>query len=367
LRVRAEFARRQAGLIAAQTNYDNPVAMDRAVAVNAALLAQARAALLRLDAQVAQQEAILAELQASYDRLAQLGEDSVSQLQVEQAMYQTQSQHAAVQAVGQQRPELEATVERYEAQLDAAQRDLELKVELRRAVDESQAAADEARVAVDEAQLRLDRMTIRSTVAGVVMTRMVSPGDKVMLGMDGEHSAHVMHLYDPSSLQVRVDVPLADASAVGVGQRAKIIIDALPDVEFDGVVTRLVHQADISKNTVQVKVEIHDPVALIKPDMLARVKFLATNQVGGGGAVSGGAHASVAIAQSAVVMDGNDAYVWRVSPVDQRLSRQAVTLGGERSDGWVDVIQGLNPGDVMVAQPSADLHEGQRVEVRDEP
>ena len=85
---------------------------------------------------------------------------------------------------------------------------------------------------------------------------------------------NIVHLYQPDKLQVRADVPLASAAMVGVGQRAEIVVDVLPNQIFKGTVTRFVHRADLSKNTIEAKVQIHDPSLLLKPDMLARVRIL---------------------------------------------------------------------------------------------
>jgi len=184
--------------------------------------------------------------------------------------------------------------------------------------------------------------------------------------MDAPHSAHVVHIYDPKKLQVRVDVPLADAAKVGVGQLARVVVDVLPDHEFAGRVTRFVHQADIAKNTVEVKVAIENPSPLLKPDMLARVKFLAAvKSVDGDQAnVSGGL--TVYAPASAVKGDLDDAHVWLITPGASRLRRVSVKLGVKRADGWVAVIGGLNPGDALVADPSGELAEGQRVAIDDE-
>ncbi len=69
-------------------------------------------------------------------------------------------------------------------------------------------------------------------------------------------------------------MPLADAAKVGVGQKAKIVVDVLPDEEFTGHLSRIVHKADIEKNTLQVKVAIDNPSPQLKPEMLARIKFM---------------------------------------------------------------------------------------------
>lgn len=368
---RAELARREASLAAAESDYREPVSLERGAAVAEARLAEAEAALVRLDAEIARERARLDELSATYERLAGLTRESVSALRVDAAKHQVASQRAVVKATRQRGPQLEAVVEAARAELAAAKRDLQLKTQLRRVRDEAAAAVDAARATVAEAELRLERMTIRSPRAGVVMERLVAPGTKLMLGMDGEHSAHAIHLYNPDSLQVRVDVPLADAASVGLGQPARVIVDVLPDREFDGEVTRVVHQADIAKNTVQFKVAIENPSPLLKPDMLARVKFFGRSAGEGGesamrrvGPAGGGG--AVVIARSAVVKAGDaEPFVWWVSPIDNRVQRRSVELGGEREDGMIVVRGGLNPGDVVVAGPDADLTEGGRVRITD--
>lgn len=363
---RAELSLRQAALSAAQTDLDEPVALRRAQAVSRARLAEAEAALARLDAEVAKEEARLEELSAAYVRLTEVSAGSVSALQVDAAKYQAQSQRAVVKATEQRRPELEAAIDSARAELAAAKRDLELKTPLIKARDEAAASVQSAQVRVAEAQLRLDRMKLKSPADGIVMARLVAPGSKLMLGMDSPHSTHAIHLYQPEALQVRVDVPIVDAAVVGVGQRAVVMVDVLPDTEFAGVVTRLVHQADLAKNTVQCKVALDNPSPLLKPDMLARVKFLST--AGGLGSAGQSARASasggagpVLIQRRAVVNADDGAFVWWVSPTDSRLRRRAVTLGGDRGDGLVEVRDGLNPADVVVDRPDAALTEGQRV------
>src|SRR5690606_26056403 len=96
------------------------------------------------------------------------------------------------------------------------------------------------------------------------------PGQKRMLGMDDENSSTIAILYDPAKLQVRVDVPLADAAGLKIGQKVRIHCGLLPDREFQGEVTRISGEADLQRNTLQAKVRIVDPVEELRPEMLCR-------------------------------------------------------------------------------------------------
>jgi len=361
-RAEADLAARSATLRAAQTHWENPVALERAVAVNQAQLAEVKAQRVQLAAAIAQQQAKLSESQAAYTRLSKLQPSAAAKLEVEQAQYRLEAQRAMVEATQTQRAVIDAKVTRYAAEVQAAAADLRLRVTLRRALEEAEAVVSEAQASLAEARLRRTRMKVVSPVAGIVMQRLVAPGSKVMLDMDMPYSAHVVHVYDPKQLQVRVDVPLADAAKVGVGQKARVVVDVLPDEQFAGQVTRFVHQADISKNTVEVKVRIDHPSPLLKPDMLARVKFFTSHPTDQAAPAMLSSLAVYAPGE-AVQGEGSKAYVWLVIPGESRVRRQTVKLGPARHDGWVHVFEGLHPGDVLVAEPAGDLQEGQRVAI----
>lgn len=355
----AELSRQKASRAAAEADWQRPIALQRALAVNQALLAEARADEALLDARINEQEAKLGELAAAYERVAGLLPNAIAALEVDQARFQLDAQRARVDATTKQRPLMDARIQRYVAEVAAAQADLELRIDDRKRLDEAVADVAAASAAVADAELRLQRMKIISPATGVVMTRLVAPGSKIMRAMDSMHSAHVVHLYDPRKLQVRVDVPLAEVAGVVAGQRARIVVDVLTEQSFAGHVTRFIHQADISKNTVEVKVAVEDPSPLLKPDMLARVKFLAMGQAAEGAAPA--VSPTLFVPRRAVRRDGDEAHVWVVDVATSRLRRQVVTVGAPRGDAWLSVLGGLQPNDLLAADPSSDLVEGQRV------
>lgn len=246
--------------------------------------------------------------------------------------------------------------------------------------------------------LTLARTEVRAPAAGVVMARLATPG-ATAVAQDGKP---LVELYDPSSLQVRVDVPLADAGSIAPGQPAEIQVDVLPNRVFRGTVTRLVHQADIAKNTVQAKVRIDAPAPQLRPDMLARVRIFtraggsaggaggaggagSTGSAGGGAATSGNAGTASAPAVSAAGSgeltvwaplaaltptggDGRLATALVVVDLDGTLGTaelRTVTLSRAEADGWAETLSGLRPGDLLVTQGSPTP--GTRVRVQNLP
>src|SRR5690606_23362563 len=121
---------------------------------------------------------------------------------------------------------------------------------------------------VEKARLALSRTIVGSPVDGRVLRLLSIPGQKKMLSDNDSESSTVAILYDPAKLQVRVDVPLADAAGLQVGQTARIRCGLLPDKVFDGTVTRITGEADLQRNTLQAKVSIASPVDQLRPEML---------------------------------------------------------------------------------------------------
>lgn len=215
-----------------------------------------------------------------------------------------------------------------------------------------------ARIRVEEAALRLGRMELRAPVSGKVMRRLAAPGSRLMMDTDAPDAALALLLYDPARLQVRADIPLADAARVGVGTPAEITVELLPGQTFSGVVTRVVGEADIQKNTLQVKVRLDDPAPQLRPEMLARVRFL--QQSTAGNTLSG---ALAVFVPGDAVRDGMAFVVGGFDGAEGVAEVRRVTLSGAEHNGWLEVSDGLRPGDLVITKAPEDLADGARVRI----
>lgn len=367
----AELRERQAALetaralaAEAQQNWDTPIELRRKVATAEAMLAEKQAELARWPAEVESEKARLAELTDAHERVKNVRAESqgaLSEQELVRARQQMEAQRAVLASAETRKPVIEAQVRNLEAEVQAARQDLELRITDTRALAQAKAGLSAAEAAVgraiaarDEARLRLDRMEVRSPIDGIVMVRMVQPGSKLMLNADMPTSAQVARIYDPKKLQVRVDVPLGDAAKVHVGQAAEVVVGALPDRTFAGEVTRIVHEADIQKNTLQFKVAIREPAAEIKPEMLARVKFLAP-------ASRPAETAAIFVPQRLLQSGDRGTAVWLFDQTRGVAELRAVVPGTARVDDWIEVREGLRPGDWLIADPPADLQPGTAV------
>lgn len=373
---RAEMQSAEAELRAAEREWEEPVELKRAVEVSRSSLDEARAELAQLDSLIEAGRATLGWLSEERDRIVKSrASGAASEIEEIVARQRAAAQEAEVASVEARRPLLEARVERWRAELAAAERALELRIEDERRLSDARAAkaraeamVDSAEAERDEAALRLERMVIRAPISGYVQRRLKAPGDKVMLGMDDPHSAHLLHLYDPERLQVRVDVPLADAAHVRPGQTCEVVVEVLPDRVFAGEVLRTTHEADLQKNTLEVKVRVFDPSPVLRPEMLTRVKFLPRSAGdGASGEVQRDAAGRVLVPEEAIEDVGGLARVWAVTERSggRGLVRSVSVEEISRAEGWVAVRGDLRPGAVLVVGADG-LRDGERVVVRGE-
>jgi len=352
---------------AAQASWESPIELEQAVGSGRAAVAEARADLAQLSPLIESAKATLARLAEEAARVEQSrASGAATEFEALVARRRVEAQRADLAALEARRPALAARVARLAADLRGAERTLDLRIEDRRRLDAADAAlrraeasALRAAVARDEAAMELERMTIRAPIGGVVQRRLKAPGDKVVRSIDDPHSAHIVELYDPERLQVRVDVPLADAAHIFDGQRCEVVVEALPDRTFGGVVLRTTHRADIQKNTLQVKVKVLDPDPLLRPEMLTRVRFLPR----GGDAGSAAGASRVLAPERAVVDVGGASRVWVV--VERRAGRGVLRARPvdalSREDGWVGVAGDVAPGAMLAI--GEGLRDGERVTI----
>ncbi|MEE2896686.1 MAG: efflux RND transporter periplasmic adaptor subunit [Planctomycetota bacterium] len=353
----ARLAEARATLAAAEVDRAELVDSERRVAVTGAKEAQLAAELAGFPARRAALDATRAEIADEYERKRRVVESgAVPAGVVERLGIRLAAIDAQIDALDAEQSATEARLQAAAAESRAASRDRELLVAETLAVDIARTTVDTAAALVAEAEaslalaeLALERCLVRTPIDGVVIERLTSPGSRVSFG-GGPHTAHIVHLYDPAELQVRADVPLADAAKVGVGQQAEIVVDLLPDTVFRGEVTRFVHRADLAKNTVEAKVRILDPSPLLKPDMLARVRIMesGTTDPSGGGIRT----VTRMFAPPGTVVDDSN---WIVSDRDSErgVARRVSVETGERvADGWIEIVDGLEPGDLVILDGS---------------
>ncbi|MGJ8635391.1 MAG: efflux RND transporter periplasmic adaptor subunit [Phycisphaerales bacterium] len=362
LRSKAAVSQTKSLLVAAEQNWESPYELERAVSSQTAMLKERVAELEQLPSLIAEQQSLATKADEELKSVERAYKgNAAAEIEFITARELASAQHAKLESIQARGEILRASIERIRSDLHAAQQGLKLRIDDRARLDGARAAYELAQAEVAqreaqlaEAELELARMTIHAPITGYVQRRFKVPGDKVVRMMDSSHSAHIVHLYDPSKLQVRVDVPLADASQIRVGQECEVIVEVLAEQAFKGEVLRITHEADLQKNTLQIKVRVIDPDPILRPEMLTRVKFLGQNEQATTTS-PGSSHeqASVRIPSNAIDRSQGQEQVWIIH--DRANGRGVlrsipVTLVGEQGE-WATIRGDLQPGSMLAADP----------------
>tara|TARA_R110002111_G_scaffold257026_1_gene324918 strand:- start:55871 stop:57424 length:1554 start_codon:yes stop_codon:yes gene_type:complete len=369
----AERELTKATLNAAEIRLSQPVHREAALRTAEAELAKIETELKNLPFMVRRAKAQRSFAENDYQRRLS-AKNAVTKRTVDESLTELESARAAHEELDGRSTSLVAERKALKARADALQKEFELLTEETQARDETiakvnaaTARLEQARVAVEEARLALDRMTIRAPVDGRIYRLIGHPGSSVgnmqtqMTEYDG---STVVTMYRPEMLQIRVDVRFEDIPKVSLNQPVQINNPALSQ-PVTGRVLYISSEADIQKNTLQVKVEIVNASPLLKPEMLVDVTFLAPELQ----EETTGIKEETRIYIPRKMMEQNEAgqaYVWIADQSKQIARHQLIEIESKSSGPLVEVKQGLNPTSHLISSPPADLQPGARIQITGE-
>ena len=137
----------------------------------------------------------------------------------------------------------------------------------------------------NKAKYYLDNTRVLAPISGTILRKRAEVGNTVRPESFGQGlSANLCDMADLTKLEVEIDVSERDLIRVFKGQRCEIRTEAFPDRVYDGYVSRLMPMANRSKASVavRVRIELASRDDLLRPDMRARVTFLAKTETDDG-------------------------------------------------------------------------------------
>ena len=170
-------------------------------------------------------------------------------------------------------------------------------------------------------------------------------------------------IYQPSMLQVRVDVRFENIRQVSLGQSVEIRSPASDGV-ISGSVSSFGSEADIQKNTLQVRVAIHEPPEAYRPEMLVDVTFLEP-----AGQESDDTRSSQLrlFVPSDLIHPGDTGHVVWIADQSRRVAvMRSVECGEPTKSGLTEVLSGLNLSERLISGDIAELRSGMRIQVTSE-
>jgi membrane fusion protein (multidrug efflux system) len=160
----------------------------------------------------------------------------------------------------------------------------------------------------------------------------------------------IVKVIDPTSMRFEGQVSADRLSELKVGQGVSFRVNGFGDQEFVARLSRI----DAAANATTRQVEV---AAAFEPGAsLPQVAGLYAE-----GRIDTGARQALTVAESAVVREGDDAFVWQVMP--EQLRKTKVVLGArDPRRGEVVIARGLVEGDRVLRAPGSQLMDGQKIQ-----
>jgi HlyD family secretion protein len=208
----------------------------------------------------------------------------------------------------------------------------------------AQAALQQALAGVDAAKARLAYTRILAPRSGLLIARHVEAGDGVQAGKV------LMVLSPAGSTELVIQLDEKNMKWVRLGQMALVSADAYPDELFEAKVSFINPGVDPLRGSVEVKLKVLEAPSFLAQDMTVSVDIEVNRQL-----------AVLQIPISAVHSMGQQPWVLLVR--DHRAAKTPVHLG-LHGPAVVQILSGLQAGDLLVSHVNIDLADGSRLRVR---
>lgn len=223
-------------------------------------------------------------------------------------------------------------------------------------VDQAQAAFDQANAGIAKTEAIISQKLVRAPFDGVLGVRHVEVGQFLTAG------SQIVSLTDLSKLYANFTVTEKDSGRLAVGQVVRISVDAYPGKTFDGTITTIEPQVATDTRNIRAQATIANPEGILKPGMFATTTVVLPDNP-----------AVVTVPETAIefTLYGDSVYLIKEKKADDGktslTAERTFVRTGERANGRVVIVKGVQPGDKVVAVGQLRLQSGAAVEISKDP
>jgi membrane fusion protein, multidrug efflux system len=229
--------------------------------------------------------------------------------------------------------------------------------EARETVDQKQSQLDQAKAQISKTEALIAQKLIRAPFSGQLGTRQIEVGQYLTPG------APIVTLTDLSTLFVNFTLPSQMRSEISVGQRVNITADAYPGRAFTAEVTTIEPQVSADTRTMMVQATMSNRDGALLPGMFVNAAVVLPSQPD-----------ITVLPETAVdyTLYGDSVYVIREDGKDAsgkpilKAVRTPVKTGA-RWGSKVAILDGLKPGERVVAAGQVKVQSGAQVAISDSP
>lgn len=206
-------------------------------------------------------------------------------------------------------------------------------------VDQNQSQLDQATASIAKTKALIAQKLIRAPFSGKLGVRQVEVGQYVAAG------TAMVSLTDLSQLYINFTLPEQDAAALGVGQKVEFAVDAYPGESFTAEIDAIEPQVAADTRAIKLQAETANPDDKLLPGMFANVHVVLPPRTG-----------VVTVPETAVenTLYGDSVYLIAEDGTDAAgkpvlKARRVPVKAGEHVNGRIAILDGLKPGDAVVA------------------
>lgn len=195
----------------------------------------------------------------------------------------------------------------------------------------------------DEVGLKFQKAPVESTLSGVVGRVYVDIGENVSA------QTPVALVVNMDRVKISLDIPEKYLPRISLGQEAHIRVNAYPDEEFLGKVTKISPVVDLNTRAAPIEIAVDNSGHLLKSGMFAKVSLVLEER-----------KKTPAVLKEAVIGKDPDLYVYVIDKDRAVLTKVAL---GIRQGPYLEVRQGLKEGDLVVIMGQQRLKDNAEVSV----
>ncbi len=218
--------------------------------------------------------------------------------------------------------------------------------------DQARAEAAAARAAADAQSARLAQKEIRAPFAGRLGIRQVNVGQFVSKGTP------IVGLQALDPMEIEFALPEAQLSLVETGLPIVVTVDAWPGQQFPGEISVIEPRIEAATRNFRLRGRVANPDGKLRAGMFGRVSIQRPGTLD-----------VVAIPRTAISYDSYGRSVFLIQPSeeapDQLVARQRFIRIGQARGDFVQVLEGLEPGDQVAAGGLLKLRNGAPVIIDD--
>jgi multidrug efflux pump subunit AcrA (membrane-fusion protein) len=232
----------------------------------------------------------------------------------------------------------EATAAQTEYERQKLQLEL-MQAEYDAAVMTIRAEISRQRSILEELEIQLSYTKIYSPIDGVVSAVKSVQGETIVAGLE---VANLITVFQPELLEMFVYVDESDVGKVNVGMPVRYTVDTYPGREFTGSISRINLQSETRDGVIYyvaiVGVSPADAL-LFRPEMTTSVRILAQEK-----------DVPLSLPSAAIKWEGGSQIVYKVLDQAKNKTLKIPVKVGLRGETNVEILEGLEAGDVVVVR-----------------